>query len=504
MNRLLKTISVVASLALAFSTISDAQATTDVESWRVNSLSIAEDGTKTHRAIVNTSGDVPASVGVSLVPSDSSLGEAVDVTMTAPHRGTVLTTGSLQLLIQPEGGTATLVFLGLGEGVAVGDEFEVILPLHPEDGGDVDFVFSEGEGVISATTSPVEGEVDAYYVTISADFDITGDISGFTYFDMTVQETDGDVSVIDEQAELYVDGSDLRWRATLDTEATTAPLVDYQGTVTTSANGTDSVGAYNGVTLADSDIDDVLVTTTVSSQILSRTRAAGNYKLVSLQSVFVAYGEEVPSVSATYTDAAGEIIATIESEATRHISMFTAFGIAFEDDALGSVLTVDVDMLNADGEIIASDTVDMKVRSDWARTQGHSGTGDGYVIGSGADINADDGSVWVRLAIAGDRASEVTSVDIDITGVTGPAVVGETTQSAERQAQLVQFRGTATVETEYADTDVGYTVTLTGGDGGTIEAKDKEEKPKKKRRRRMRRAMKTTLNLPCCPPDIPY
>jgi hypothetical protein len=496
MTHLFQTLSVVSVLALVLS-VPDANAGTEVQGWRVAPLAIAADGTKTHQAFVTTNGDVPDSVDISLVPSDPTIGEPVDVAMTSPVSGTVLTSGSLQLLIQPEGGTATLVLLGLGNGVAVGDEFEVILPLHPEDGGEADVVFSEGSGVLSATTTPVEGELDAYLVTLSLDFSVTGDIEGLSYFDVTVQETDGDVTVIDEQAELTVDGSQLRWRTSFDTSPTSAALVDYQGTVTTRTGDIASEGALNSVSLTDSDASDELVTTAVASELVSRTRTSGAYKLISTQMVFVPEGNEIPTVAVAYTNEADEPVGAFSQQLKRQWSLFAAHGVVFEDDAVGSTLTIDVEMLDASGEVIATDTVDIEVKPDWAQSAAHRGSGDGFVFGSSADTGAPDGTVSIRVAIGGDRAKDVTRVVLNVLASTGPSVVGETAHPADRHAQLLSFRGSSTVATEYADATLGYTVTLKDG-SGIIEAKEKEEKPKKRKYTRPRRAMKTTLNLPCC------
>lgn len=495
MTRFLSTSTLAALALLALPTV--AQADTSLDGWTMRAGSTDADGVTTQRVLVDTSGtEVPDAVGVTLT---SDLGDVATLTMDSPHSGTVLTRGSLDLLIQPEGGTATLVLLGLGNGLAIGDEFEVLLPLHPEDGGEADFSFDGGDGVVSAFTTPIEGEVDAYSVTVSVDFDISGDVdvADLEYFDMTVQEVDGDVSVIDEQAELYVDGSNLRWRGTLETESTTAIVVRYDAELTaTSSDGTSLASAESSGYRVDYSDGETPSSAVLSSTVNSRDRSAGGYKLVLKQNLLVV--GDTPTSNVDLYDEDGSLVGSIEPTVLHTSGLFAFYDIEYAESAVGKEITVLVDMISADGETLGTEEVTMTVRA--------AGSSKEDLLVSLADVHVYaftaveqlDGSVTLSVAIGGDDAGDVTDLSIALSG-TGPVLVSESEMSAAREAQLMRMRGTLNVDVEYDQSTLSIDSELTDADGEVIDTvlgKDKTEKPKTRRRYTRRRAMKTAMPWP--------
>ena len=496
MTRFLSTSTLAALALLALPAV--AQADTSLDGWTMRAVSTDADGVTTQRVLVDTSGtDVPDAVGVTLT---ADVGDDVAVTMDAPHSGTVLTRGSLDLLIQPEGGTATLVILGLGDGIAVGDEFEVLLPLHPEDGGEADFSFDGGSGVVSAFTTPIEGEVDAYSVTVSVDFEISGDldVADLEYFDVTVQETDGDVSVIDEQAELYVDGSELRWRGTLETESTTAIVVRYDAELTaTSSDGTSLASSESSGYRFDYSEGETPSSAVLSSTVNSRDRSAGGYKLVLKQNLLVV--GDTPTSNVDLYDEDGSLIGSIEPTVLHTAGLFAFYDIEYAESAVGKEITVSVDMISADGETLGTEEVTTTVRA--------AGSAKEDLLVSLADVHVYaftaveqlDGSVTLSIVVGGDDAGDVTDLSIALSG-TGPVLVSESEMSAEREAQLMRMRGTLKVDVEYDQSTLSIDSELTDADGEVIDTvlgKDKTEKPKTRRRYyTRRRSMKTAMPWP--------
>ncbi len=501
MNKLLMTASIATGLALALQTLTPigvAHAATDVEKVGLKSLAADLDGTKNHRVVIDTSGDIPDSVGLTMV-STSSEGDDVEFDITSPHSGAVLTSGTLDLLIQPEGGTATLVILGLGDGLAVGDEFEVVLPLDPEEGGETDVVFSEGEGLITASLTPVEGEVDTYHVLLTLDFEITGDIGGFEYFDVTVQETDGDVSVIDEQAELNIDGSDLRWRSDFTTTETTLTSVWYEASVSVTSGGVETEEDAFSTSIADADESDVFGVSSLTVFVRSKARSGGDFKLVTKQLVSVP-DDEVLSSSYTLSTEDGTEVASITPVVNRTASKFFIEDLNFAQSAVGYTVTLDVDMLNSDDEVVAVQTLDVVVRaSDTSKVDTTSATEDAYIWGLSAR-ELEDGSVGVSLAIFGELAEDVVAINLDVTTTDGPELTGSTSFYGERVGRLVEFRGVAIVDTDYADESLNFVTELTDSSGETVETMEGTTGQTAQRRyRRMRRAMKTDMANCRCP-----
>ena len=130
-----------------------------------------------------------------------------------------------------------------------------------------------------------------------------------SYFDMMVQETDGDVSVIDEQAELFVDGTDRKWRGTVDI-------------------------------------------------------AHGAFRLILKQDLLVV--GEMPTSFVNLTTGDGNEIGAIEPTVGHTAGVFSIQGLQFADSAVGNALTLSVDVLNADGETLATEQVTTTVRTNGA------------------------------------------------------------------------------------------------------------------------------------------